>query len=734
MSITDDTHVMLGDWEMDSDSICEIVPDKIATIGEPTSEVLQSVVDENSFELDISPVVPVPVLAAMPRVRCHPVAKVFFRGSRRKTHPMKVKVKPMFAATKAAKAKAINAKLAKSRSAKAKVIANSKSQSSDANDNATASRARLEPDEDSEVFACDVDDEDADDSVLSEQSDTDALVEAAALPQGPDSELGVYKWPKQHVADALNHPLTLAADVAELGGDVFINTSYSGMGGPEMVVPPIQHEFRQQGIDVKIICFRAAELSENRRSFLLEHKAECRPLHIQTDICQRLPTKVYDLLNGYRSRLKQLLYQHSLAMQARVDSAQNEYLQAECAHAMASSNAPDGTLRPELSKLSEAVEEAKCRLLCSKQESLDSYNQVRKKLSDKYLAEATKVLDRIKLHGHVFCEMHDCKCPVFPSSRSTPPRTSSSFVIEIAGITCVPWSSMGLREGWLHDSSLPCLTMLKGFVDDEPDAFICECTRLLDHDHLAAFVVKKFIVQHAIISPAHSGIPAQRMRKYILGRHKRTVVIKFDYSQESYLRMFGKKLILNGLVYFVASAEARAKWISEMALKKQLPAACPNGEEWLVEDVLRGGFAVRLRGYKRLGSDMCETGPAIVDLTQSYTRSFSLRVLPKVVPALLQKSHMYSLRKDQPLLPYEHFLVQGIPLHPLLTHLQSTHADDGKLPDCYFPFRRPFDQWRGRKMTDSLFRSITGNAMHLSSVGSVLIFLLVASKKKNEES
>jgi len=317
----------------------------------------------------------------------------------------------------------------------------------------------------------------------------------------------------------------------------------------------------------------------------------------------------------------------------------------------------------------------------------------------------------------------------FQAPAPRPPRTSSSFVIEVAGITCVPWSSMGLREGWLHDSSLPCLTALKGFMEDEPDAFICERTRLLDHDHLALLVQEKFIVQHAIISPTQTGIPAQRMRKYILGRHKRTVVIKLDYSQEALLRTFGKKLRLDGLVYFVASESEVANWITEMALKKQLPAACPTGDKWSAEDVLQGGYSVRLRGYKCLRSDLSDQGPAIVDLTQNHTRSFSLKALPYSMPALLQKSHMYSLGKDQALLPQEHFLVQGIPIHPQLTHLASNDDDDDGLPECYYPFRRPFADWKGRNMPPSLFRSITGNAMHLSSVGSVLIFLLVASRK-----
>jgi len=203
-----------------------------------------------------------------------------------------------------------------------------------------------DPNNDPKLFTCDVDDED--DSVPSVHSDADSLVEVEALPPGPDSELGVYKWPKQHVADALNFPLTLAADVAELGGDVFINTSYSGMGSPEMVVPQLQREFRQQGVQLKVTCFRAAEWCEHGRRFLMEHKPASRPLHIQTDICLRLPSKAYHLLNGNRRQLKQTLEKHSIASQASVQLAQNELVLAQRAYTMALAGSPDGTQRPEL--------------------------------------------------------------------------------------------------------------------------------------------------------------------------------------------------------------------------------------------------------------------------------------------------------------------------------------------------------------------------------------------------
>ncbi len=359
----------------------------------------------------------------------------------------------------------------------------------------------------------------------------------------------------------------------------------------------------------------------------------------------------------------------------------------------------------------------------------------------------------------------------------------ASFWIEIAGITCIPWSSLGKQEGWLHESALPCLTLVKSIMQFEPDAFVCECTRTFDDKKKAEMVKPKFLLRAAIISPTVFGIPSSRWRKYMIGTHLKRITMQVDYSSEALARTFGRQCVLDGSVYLRAD-DARNATITRLAQERQyegkdnknkeiaaaaitaiketkdecsigghapsgsssnstsLPTASDmnklnnkNSEaeeivRWRVLDVMSRGYGERGIAYETwfktfLGGGSGSSGPGIVNLTQNLERQAGQRHCAMHVPALAQASVLYCIRDGKLFEPLEHMSVQGVPVHSLIGK-----EDADSLPACYFPFVEPMENWPKKVLSDGLLRSLTGNAMHLSQVGSVLLFLLAHAKQQ----
>ena len=95
----------------------------------------------------------------------------------------------------------------------------------------------------------------------------------------------------------------------------------------------------------------------------------------------------------------------------------------------------------------------------------------RELLEHKLFNKLCGILDAVEFDQEAFCEKHGTTCPL--NVRAT--RGNDGYIhVEMAGTTCLAWSSIGARDGWLHHSTLPCLVWIYSTRFFEPDIIIHE--------------------------------------------------------------------------------------------------------------------------------------------------------------------------------------------------------------------------------------------------------------------
>ncbi len=328
--------------------------------------------------------------------------------------------------------------------------------------------------------------------------------------------------------------------------------------------------------------------------------------------------------------------------------------------------------------------------------------------------------------------------------------------VEIAGSTCVAWSIMGKGLGWLHDSGLPCLVWLHWVARTLPHIFIHECTAHFDADMLhevlggssGAYLVTSFET-----SPVDFGIPSQRSRQYTWGVrrdmlersgggapcvHRTTTAGSATATpaaarlpgRADFLSLFGRTLEVDASVYCAAPEAVMHHAARRLAAGRYLGVPEAGRIDW--KALLPAAERVRLAKYREM---LHERGPrplltpngsiatsAIANLQQT-PGVFGLTA--RVAPALLRASKLYNLQLERPLLPVEHFLVQGIPLQECLP---------AGMRGTVCPWAKPTHA----SLSDTEMRRLTGSGMHLSQVGVALLhslsFLAMERTIKRESS
>ncbi len=139
-------------------------------------------------------------------------------------------------------------------------------------------------------------------------------------------------------------------------------------------------------------------------------------------------------------------------------------------------------------------------------------------------------------------------------------KSEGQLWVEIAGSTCVAWSSLGDGEGWLHESSPPCLTWAWECVAARPDVVIHECTRHFDGEALASIWREDYTVESKVITPTQWGILAQRYCKYTVAMLKASGGMGCHSLARDFLQFFGRECMLTGEVFFTAPERVQQEY------------------------------------------------------------------------------------------------------------------------------------------------------------------------------
>ena len=159
--------------------------------------------------------------------------------------------------------------------------------------------------------------------------------------------------------------------------------------------------------------------------------------------------------------------------------------------------------------------------------------------------------------------------------------------LEIAGVTCTPWSSMnrGRFRKWFHSQTLPAMTFIHHMVVLSPSILVVENVRAFDTTVMMAPLVhgNKYRYHELAVNPLDMGLPSGRARKYIVTFNIAEITVVNSMGPEAlYAHVFGKKLRLAANVYMIASLD-ELRWEKvKMGEAKGLTLGCSEaGRPWV---------------------------------------------------------------------------------------------------------------------------------------------------------
>ena len=260
-----------------------------------------------------------------------------------------------------------------------------------------------------------------------------------------------------------------------VGKTWYMTTSYSGWGSAEMSMGQVLRHLAAAGVSVPtVVMHSATDYQVCCRQALQEHKSETAPQHVLLDVLDRMPT----------------------------------------------------TLRQQLAALAESYRQSitECQANLVLTQGHKAAQKERKRLVQHLGDEYVKMV-RAELEVLTFSRKQLCRCANHRGKRCpvAPPARQEDFWLEVAGTTCVAWSTMSTTSwGWLDVSGLPCLVWCYWVLGTEPDAVAHEIVAGAYQPQVMIDILSpKFGASSIISSPTFWGIPSHRTRRYTVFLHRR---------------------------------------------------------------------------------------------------------------------------------------------------------------------------------------------------------------------
>ena len=251
-----------------------------------------------------------------------------------------------------------------------------------------------------------------------------------------------------------------------LGQVTYITTSYSGIGTAEAAVAEVARQLSLTGSAVNFKMHGAVERDPRCLEALQLHRSCSKSTHIFNDVTDRIPRQVATRLQQRAATLRRRVAE-------LVDRARQQHGK-------------------------EAADKARAHHVSE--------------LGAQFLDHAKKELGKLDWQtcNTSWCLLHRRECSLKPAAG---PRDTW---IEIAGSTCVAWSTMGAGWGWLDSSTVPCLTWAFWASNASPDCVIHENVRPFDWGFFRDPEIfgERYWVASYCHSPVDQGVPASRPRRY----------------------------------------------------------------------------------------------------------------------------------------------------------------------------------------------------------------------------
>ena len=486
---------------------------------------------------------------------------------------------------------------------------------------------------------------------------------------GPCSLEEIFAWPSDMLRQLKNFGhIQEYRDTLRRG--VTLHTSFSGMGCPEMAAAMIAAALDSSDDADEVAAavfspsppspkfFRAADVNKTCVEILKSYNRSCgSPSHVMGDLCKLVPETVLG------------------RMQSIVGIAQKEVAQ---------------------------LSELAGRRGWSKEREARANDDVEQRVFLELLHTLQcGDVDWTEIQGH--CECHSGSCPWWGGS-------GDALTGEIAGTTCVHWSSRGSGTGWLGDSVIPFFIWLVLVFHKKPSFVLHECTPRFDVQVFHSVLGDLYDIQTIIVSPSDVGIPSSRPRRWTVLLRKTELLALLPIDSDQFRQLFFRKVMLDGTTYMTSIREEQwAAYLAEMAHDRGFPSQ-DVGRPWTWSEVIAAQFETRAR----LADDHARAQGIPKGLTDvEQTHEFA--PIHTVFPCLLRKSTIYSLF-HRVCAPLEHFAPVGVPI---------LEADTASLP------RRAtlltLETVLGLSSREQ--KSLTGNAMHTAIAGMFLLYVLSCTRK-----
>ena len=348
----------------------------------------------------------------------------------------------------------------------------------------------------------------------------------------------------------------------------------------------------------------------------------------------------------------------------------------------------------------------------------------------KFFNAAIELLKRNSVPGFgdmkAFCNIHKKQCNVF-EDRLQSEHDPTLIRMLIAGVNCYDWSSRGTQEGWLGDSCLSYLELVREVLLFLYDLVIFECVRDFDEDGLQP-LTSHYDVKSLVFSPILLGLPCSRTRKYMLMVRRESFMWLPEITgighQEAFEALFARSMHVYGHELFRGPSEMMAEMRDRMAAARGLPAKKPTGKDWSFFQVLPPGIRANIQLQEEAMRDNKEGLSAKHGVLITATQRGKFSSTMPVCPAILRQTVIWSTGLQRPGHHLEFFEVMGYRMFADTTSSETagSNIDPASNEDDSLAQAIKKLDWKDAG-------SLVGNGVNVAAMACAQLFLMACSQR-----
>lgn len=380
------------------------------------------------------------------------------------------------------------------------------------------------------------------------------------------------------------------------------------------------------------------------------------------------------------------------------------------------------------------------------------------KFGKEFVQRAHKILKSATWSSHAWCHQCNAYCKVVPDLhkdnatgiKQVPPAvfkagTSCKHAaaadkqvwIEVSGVICVGFSSMGLKLKWLDQSAVICMVWAHWVQRHAPDIVLIECVSGWEPEPVTSlFPSSQWGIIQKVFCPSDLGHPIRRRRLYMAMVNKATFSMPVGLASTMdniFDTCFFRKVVADGGIYMHASKEQRADMVQALAAKLGVTLSMQEALSVNPSSLMRMGVRMRFQEYQvcvqEMQMELEKGGKAahqhvFVNIAQNIQHFKVSGSTCHLFPCLMRHSFLVDLgravkaKHADIVHPWESYASMGFPMS---FDGFSDLASQCPWGDCSSSLAIEKD---GSTVSYQDMISLIGNGMHCAAVGAFLQFIV----------